>query len=300
MSLSRVSKTRARQLCEARWAWRAVGVCVFQFGSVFQSRLDVLRALRYQLAMSEFLSRFVKTLRWTPKVAQTKLLGVPRQHLSRRKYFSVSQNGGPRLWRSVCTCHEHRSHRTRDQSGELGRPDIILKSDGEPSCISTPGLREARSAVTMSQNNLVVSHGSNEVVERVIQEVTGLILCLGITIKAEVIRSWLVLLGMRLGYSRVDSATTWNTTTQNHSTTRNSTTTNHSTTNHNHSNATYNHSTTTHNTCCGCNPQPLMWLWVSWLRGCCGCGLWKKGGKEKKCSKPVFVETVAFYKENGS
>ena len=52
--------------------------------------------------------------------------------------------------------------------------DIILKSDGEPSCKRIQGrFRNARSAPTIVQNSLVGSLGSNEVVERMIQEVTG-------------------------------------------------------------------------------------------------------------------------------
>ena len=54
------------------------------------------------------------------------------------------------------------------------RTDIILKSDGEPSCKRIQGrLRNARSAPTIVQNSLVGSLGSSGMVERMIQEVTG-------------------------------------------------------------------------------------------------------------------------------
>ena len=77
----------------------------------------------------------------------------------------------------------------RDQSDggfgcQLGKTDIILKSDGEESSqafsdVSETPVRHRRLCRTV----WVGSHGSNGVVERMMQKVTGLVRCLGIPIR---------------------------------------------------------------------------------------------------------------------
>ena len=62
--------------------------------------------------------------------------------------------------------------------------DNILKRGGEPTCKNIHGrVRNAGSAPTIVQTSLVGSHGSDGVVGRMTQKVTGLVRCLGITIR---------------------------------------------------------------------------------------------------------------------
>ena len=61
---------------------------------------------------------------------------------------------------------------------------LITREERRRALLQRQGrLRNARSAPTILQNSLVGSHGSNGVVERVIQEVTGLVRWLEVTIR---------------------------------------------------------------------------------------------------------------------
>ena len=65
------------------------------------------------------------------------------------------------------------------------RTDIVLKSDGEPSCKKNSGTIQKRAFGADDRTEQSCwKHGSSRVVERMIQEVTGLVQCLGITIRA--------------------------------------------------------------------------------------------------------------------